>query len=147
MLGGKLTARPGRHADHQRGAELIARHVTYRRRRIEDLVERKQAEIDRHQLNNGAHAGHGRANARAGEAGFRQWRITDTTGAELRQQTLAYGIAAAISADILAHQKNVLIAAQRIADRLTHRVAIAELDGCRYGVHDKSCVRLPSRNK
>ena len=136
MLGGELTTGAGRHPDHQRHRELIARHVAHGRRVVEDLIERQQAEIDRHQLNNGTHAGHGRADAGAGEAGFRQRRIADAIGTEFCQQTLAHGIAAAIPADILAHQENPLIAAQRIADCLAHGIAIGELHrGGRRG-HD-----------
>ena len=130
MLGRELAACAGGHADHQRHAELIARHVAYRGRGVENLVKREQAEVHRHQLDDRAHAGHCRADAGAGESGFRQRRIADALGAELRQQSLAHGVAAAIAADILAHQENALITAQRIADRLAHGIAIAQLDRC-----------------
>jgi hypothetical protein len=53
MLRGELLARTGRHADHQRHAELPARHVPDRGGRVHDLVERQQAEVDRHQLDDG----------------------------------------------------------------------------------------------
>ena len=125
MLGGKLAAGPGRHADHQRHAELITRHVADRGRGVEDLVEREQAEIYGHQLDDRAHAGHRGADAGAGEAGFRQWRIADAFRAEFRQEALAHGIAAAVAADILTHQEDRAVAAHSVADRLAHRVAIA----------------------
>ena len=80
MLGGKLAAGAGRHADHQRHAELIARHVAHGGRGVENLVEREQAEIYRHQLDDRAHAGHRRADAGAGEAGFRQRRVANPLG-------------------------------------------------------------------
>ena len=133
MLGRKLAAGPGRHADHERHAELISRHVAHRGRGVENLVEREQAEIHRHQLDDRAHAGHRRADAGAGEAGFRQRRIADPLGAEFGQQALAHRIAAAIAADILAHQEHAFVAAHRIADRLAHRVAIGESRSFRTG--------------
>ena len=37
-------------------------------------------------------------------------------GAELLQQALADGVAAAVAADVLAHQEHALVARQRLAD-------------------------------
>ena len=130
MLGGKLAAGAGRHADDERHAELISRHVAHGGRGIENLVEREQAEIHRHQFDDRAHAGHRRTDAGTGEPGFRQRRIADPLGAEFGQQALAHRVAAAVAADVLAHQKHALIAAQRIADRLAHRVAVGDLGRC-----------------
>ena len=86
MLGGKLAAGAGRHPDHQWNAELISRHVAHGRRSIEDLVEREQAEIDRHHLDDRPHAGHRRADAGAGKSGFRKRRIANPLGAEFGEQ-------------------------------------------------------------
>ena len=130
MLGGELAAGAGRHADHQRHAELVARHVAHRGRGVEDLVEREQAEIHRHQLDDRAHAGHRGADARAGEAGLRQRRVANALGTELGQQPLAHRVAAAIAADVLAHQEHALVAPQRVADRLAHGLAIGEFGRC-----------------
>ena len=134
MLGGKLAARAGRHADHERHAELIARHVAHRRCGIENLVERKQAEIHRHQFDDRAHAGHCGTDAGAGKPRFRQRRIADPFGPEFRQQPFAHRVAAAITADVLAHQKDALVALHCIADRLAHRIAIGDLDRSGLGV-------------
>ena len=46
---------------------------------------------------------------------------------EFRQKPLAHSIATAIAANVLTHEKNPLITNERIADRLAHRFAIAEL--------------------
>ena len=118
MLRGKLAACAGRHADHQRHAELAARHVAHRGRVVEDLIEREQAEIHRHHLDDRAHAGHGRADPRPDEAGLRERRVANALGAELVQQALAHGVAAAIAADILAHQEDAGVAAHGVADGL-----------------------------
>ncbi len=83
MLGGELAAGAGRHADHQRHRELPARHVAVERRRIHDLVERQQAEIHRHHLDDGSQAAQGRADASTDETEFGQRRVADARRAEL----------------------------------------------------------------
>ena len=135
VLRRKLAPGAGRHADHQRHAELVARHVADRGGGIENLIEREQAEIDRHQLDDRPHAGHRGANAGAGEARFRQRRIADALGAELGEQSLAHRVAAAVAADVLAHQEDLVVAAQGIADRLAHGLAIGQSRSLRAAGH------------
>ena len=68
MLGGQLATGPGRHADHQRNIELPARHVEYGRGVVDNLIQRQQAEIDRHDLHDRTHSAHRGAYARADES-------------------------------------------------------------------------------
>ena len=68
ILRGELPAGARRHADDQRHAELAARHMTQGRGIVDDLVEREQREIDRHDLDDGPHAAHRRADARTCKA-------------------------------------------------------------------------------
>ena len=68
VLGGQLAPAARRHAHDQRHAHLPARHVAQRRRVVHDLVEREQAEVDRHHLDDRAHAAERRADPRADEA-------------------------------------------------------------------------------
>jgi hypothetical protein len=124
MLGGKLTAGAGRHADYQWNAELIARHMAHRRGGVEDLVERQETEVHRHQFDDRPHTGHRGADTGAGKSGLRKRRIANTVGTEFRQQPLAHRVTAARAADILAHQEYTVVPAKRIADRLAHRIAI-----------------------
>ena len=133
MLGRDLAARTGRHPDHERHAELIARHVTHGCRRVQNLVQRQQAEIDGHQLDDRSHAGHRSADARAGEPGLRQRSIANALRAKLREQPVADRIAAAIAADVLTHQENALVAPERVAKRLANGFAISHLRGYRSG--------------
>jgi hypothetical protein len=56
--------------------------------RVHDLVERQQAEVDRHDLDDRAHAAQRRADAGADEAEFRQRRVADALGAEFLEQAL-----------------------------------------------------------
>ncbi len=73
---------------------------------------------------------HGRADAGAGEARFRQRRIANPLGPELGDQALADGVAAAVAADILAHQEHAIVALDRVANGLLHRFAVGDLDRC-----------------
>src|SRR5512136_1976678 len=102
--------------------------MTHCRRGIENLVEREQAEIHRHQFHDGAHSSHRRSNAGAGKSGFRERRIANPLGAEFGKQPVAHRIAAAITADVLTHQKNAFVAFNRIAKGLAHRFTISQLD-------------------
>ena len=70
MLSGDLASCTGRQADDHGHTELVARHVANGCGVVENLVQRQQAEIHRHQLHDRAHARHGGADAGAGEAGF-----------------------------------------------------------------------------
>jgi hypothetical protein len=148
VLSGQLTAGAGRHPDHQRHTELIARHVTNAGRSIENLVECKQTEIHRHQFDDRTHACHGGANAGACETRFRQRCVQDPFRSELRLQPLAHRVATTVAANVLAHEEDTLIADERNADRRAHSFPVAKLQRFRLARvvrHDAHCppVRLP----
>ena len=79
---------PRRHADHHRHVELAARHVEEGGGVVHDLVQRQQAEVDGHDLDDRPHPAQRRADARADEAGFGQGRVADPLRAELLKQPL-----------------------------------------------------------
>ena len=54
------------------------------------------------------------ADARADEAGLRQRRVPDSLGSELLEQPEAHGVAAAVAADVLAHEEDPLVARQGV---------------------------------
>ena len=112
MLGGELPAGTGGHPDDHRHIELTARHVPDRGGVVDDLIERQQAEIDRHDLDDRPHAAERRTDTGADEGGFGKRRVADAVGAELVQQAPAHRVAAAIAPDILAHQKDALVLEQ-----------------------------------
>ena len=148
VLSGQLTAGAGRHPDHHRHTELAARHVTNAGRGVENLVEREQTEIHRHQFDDRAHACYGGANAGACETRFRQRCVSDPFWSELRLQPLAHRVATAIAANVFTHEENTLIAEQRVADRRAHSFPVAKFQGFRLARivrHDAHCppVRLP----
>src|SRR6516162_7630100 len=95
----------GGHADDERHGELPARHMADRCRVVDDLVERKKAEIDRHDFDDRAHPAEGGADPGADEGRFRERRVANAFRAELIEQPLGHRITAAIAPDILAHQK------------------------------------------
>ena len=69
------------------------------------------------------------------------------SGPNSASRPLLDGVAAAIAADVLAHQEDARIPLQRIADRLAHSIAVGELDGlafgfrCRHGATKRPCPR------
>jgi hypothetical protein len=105
-----------------------ARHVADGGCGVHDLVERQQGEIDRHQLDDGPHPA---ADAPMpapvkpdSDNGVSRMRSSRTC-----HQPLGDRVAAAIGADILAHQEDALVADHRVADRLFHRFPIGDLGG------------------
>ena len=90
----------------------------------------KQAEIDRHDLDDRPHAAEGRTDPGADKGRFGKRRVADALGTELVEQSLGDRIAAAIAPDILAHQEDARIGQQRLADRLADRLAVGDLDAC-----------------
>ena len=106
MLGGHLRPPPGRHAHHQRHTELSSRHVPDGRGVVDDLIERQQAEIDRHDLDDGAHPAQSRADAGPDEGRFRQRRIADALGAKFLERPLLQAYEPAVATDVFSHQKD-----------------------------------------
>ena len=88
VLCGQLLARTRRHADHQRHAELTARHVPDRGGGIHDLIQRQQAEVDGHHLDDRAHASGGRADAGTDKTGFAERGVADPVLPEFVHQPL-----------------------------------------------------------
>jgi hypothetical protein len=67
VLSGELAPASGRHPDDNRDAELSSRHVAQGRRIIDDLIEGKQAEVDRHHFHNRPQSAQGRADSSSDE--------------------------------------------------------------------------------
>ena len=121
-----------------RHVELAAGHVEQRRRVVHDLVEGEQAEVDRHDLDDGAHPAQRGADAGSDEGRLRQRRVADPLGPELLEQAQADRVAAAVAPDVLAHEEDSVVAGQRFAERLAHRLAVGD------GAHGVSPLRSGS---
>src|SRR5579872_342704 len=135
MLRRELTAGARGHPDHQWNIELAARHVKDRRRVVDDLIQRQQAEVNRHDLDNRSHAVHRRSDSGPDERRLGQRCVPDSLGTELVEQSLAHRVASAVSAYILAHQENARVAIHRIANSLSHGFAVSSLHFGGFGAH------------
>src|SRR5208283_4148788 len=129
MLRGDAPSAAGRHADNQWDGELPAGHMRNRGGIVDNLVEREKAEVAGHDLDDGPHAHHRRANARANNGAFGQRRVPDAFFAELFEHPLRHRVAAAIATDILSHQEDARIFDQRLAQRLFASFAIRQAQG------------------
>lgn len=67
-----------------------------------------------------------RADARADEADLGKWRVAHALGSELREQSAAHRKAPAIVPHVFAHEKDPLIALQRIAQAFARGVSVGE---------------------
>ena len=113
MLRGQLAAAARGRADDEGDADLASAHVAEGGGVVEDLVQRQQAEVDGHDLDDRPEAGDGRPDPRADEGRLRQRRVADAVLPELFQQSLGDGEAPAVTADVLAHQEHALVRGQR----------------------------------
>ncbi len=108
--GAELVAGALGHAHDQRHARLAAEHVVDVRGVVDDLVERQQREVDRHQLHHRAQARHRRADAHADDRVLGDRRVAHAALAELLEQAVGDLEGAAEDADVLAHQHHALVA-------------------------------------
>ena len=115
-----------RHAHHQRHARLSAKHVVDVGGVVDDLIEREQREVDRHQLHHGPQAHHRSAHADADDRVLGDRRVAHAPLAKLLQQAIGDFEGAAEHADVLAHQHHALIAPQLLAQGGVQRFAIAQ---------------------
>ncbi len=72
MLRGHLAPGAGGHADDQGDVEPAPGHVQQRRFVVHELVEREQADVHGHDLDDRPHPGEGRTDARPDEGGLRK---------------------------------------------------------------------------
>ncbi len=113
------------HTDDQRHADLAAEHVVDVGGRVDDLVEREQGEVDRHQLDHRAQADHGRAHAHADDGVLGDRRVAHAPLAELLEQPGRHLEGAVEDADVLAHEEDGLVALHLLAQRGVQRLAVA----------------------
>ncbi len=129
VLGGHLPAAPRCHAHDERNAHLPARHVAQGGGVVDHLVEREQAEVDRHHLDDRPHAAEGGTDPRTDEARLGERCVADALRAELVEEAEADGEGTAVAAHVLAHQEHPLIGGKRMAQSGAHGLAVGELDG------------------
>ena len=93
-----------------------------------DLVERQQAEVAGHDFDDRPHASQRRSDTGAHKRRFRERRVANPLGSEFRQQTLAHGVAAAIPADVLAHQEHSIVSLEGFAHGFANGIPVGHVD-------------------
>src|SRR5215813_2204802 len=124
VLRGELVRGTAGAADDDRHVVLAAGHVAEFRRRVHDLIERQQREVERHHLDHRPQADHGGTDAHAGEARFGDRRVDDALGAELFEEALRHLVGALVETDFLADHEDVGVAAHLLAQREVQGLAI-----------------------
>ena len=114
----ELAAAAAGHADDQRHVDLPARHVVYLRRDVDDLVDGKEAEVDGHELDDRPQTAHRGADAAADDDRLRDRRVAHALVAELLEKAAGDAVGAAVGADVLAHEDDVLILLERFSECL-----------------------------
>ena len=112
------------HADHHGHLRLAAEHVPDLGRVVDDLVERDQREVDGHHLDDRAQAEHGRADGGADDDLLCDRSVDHTVGAELVEQAVGHPIGATELPDVLADEKDILVALHLLGKRLAQGDAV-----------------------
>src|SRR5262249_47421464 len=126
MLRADLHRRTAGAAEHDRHVELPAAHLEDLRRVVDDLVDRDEREVERHEFDDRPEADHRRADPDAGEAHLGDRRVDDAALAEPLQQALRDFVGAVVVPALLAHDEHARIALHLLAHRLLKCLAIAD---------------------
>src|SRR5665647_1345302 len=98
----------GRRHEHHGHTHVTARLVVDLGHVVVDLVHADAEEVGEHELDDGSHALHGRADAKADEGGLREGRVQHTLGAEAVDEPGGGGEDAAVRTDVFAYHKDGL---------------------------------------
>src|SRR5215218_14047 len=109
MLGRELDASAVGAPDHERHLYLSAREIAHLGGVLDDLVRRQKREVPGHHLDYGAHPHHGHADRGAGKPVLRDRHVHYPLGPIFFVEAVGYEVGAAVDADILAHEDDVLV--------------------------------------
>ena len=112
--------------DHHRDAGLAAEHVAVLGALVRDLIHGQRREVDIHDLGDGAHARHCRADRRAADRGLADRGIDDPVAAELGEQAARRAISAAVKAHILTHDEDGRVSLHLFARCLDECIGIGD---------------------
>jgi len=124
VLGGQAVADASLCAQHHRHVPAPAGHEAVLGGLVAELVQDQQGEVDEQYLHHRPHAGDGRPDSGAGEAGLADRRVQDAQRPELLQQPHRHLVGAAALSDALAHEEDGRVAPHLLAQRLVQGLAI-----------------------
>src|SRR5216683_1686009 len=127
MLCTELMARALRCAYDHRHLGMAAEHVMNLGGVVDNLIDREQAEIDRHQLDNRLEPAHRGADSGADDREFRNRRVTHALFAVDGKQPVGDLECTAEVTDLLAHDEYTLIAVEFLAQGLVERFSVSNL--------------------
>ncbi len=124
VLRGELERGAGGPPEDDRHRELALGHVVHLRRRVDDLVDGQEGEVEGHELDDGPQPRHRRAHAQPREAELADRRVHDALVAELVEQALGHLVGAVVLGDLLAHEEDVRVPLHLLAERLVEGLAV-----------------------
>src|SRR5215213_5106459 len=125
VLGGELDAAAVGTADDHRHPHLSAREVAHLGGALADLVRSDEREVPSHHLDDGPHALHRHPDGRPGEPEFRDGGVYDPPRPVLVDEAVSDEVGAAVDADVLAHQDDVLVAVHLHDHSLAQGLAVS----------------------
>src|SRR6266436_2760912 len=127
MLCTELMARALRCAYNHRHLGVATEHVMNLGGVVDDLIDREQTKVDRHQLDDRLEPAHRGADSRADYREFRNRRVTHALFAVDGEQPVGDLECAAEVADLLAHDEYTLIAVEFLAQGLVECFPVSNL--------------------
>ena len=120
MLRGRAAGCAQRGAHHHGDAPVAAGHVVRFGGLVDHLIHGEGEEVAEHDVDDGAQAGHGGADADAGESGFGDGSIDDALGAEFFDQAGEHFERRAGFGDVFAENADAGVAAHFFGQRFAN---------------------------
>ena len=124
MLRPQLMCGAPRPADDHGNRQLSARHVPDFSRVVDDLIQRQDAEVKRHELDDRTQPGHGRTDGQPGEPRFRNRGVQNPLRAELFHEPPADLEGPLVITLFLADQEDAVVPPHLLAHGLVQRFAV-----------------------
>jgi len=110
MCGGELTSSTVGPTEHDRDIELTTGHVADLGRVVDDLVNRHEGEVERHEFNNRAKTTHCGPDGQAAEAVLGNRGVDDALGTELVQHAFTDFVGSIVLGDFFTQEEYTLVA-------------------------------------
>src|SRR5215207_9496347 len=124
MLGRELDASAVGAPDHERHLYLSAREIAHLGGVLDDLVRRQEREVPGHHLDYGPHPHHRHADRGARKPVLGDGHVHYPPWPVLVVEAIGYEVGAAVDADVLAHEDDVLVPIELVDHRLPQGLAV-----------------------